>query len=58
MDTIAWEYASVQILGVDPDELNALGAEGWEVILAIPQGRFTNCLLKRPVGIAFSSSDN
>ncbi len=43
---VAWEYA----VASDPDEvgLNALGADGWELVAVTARGDATRAFLKRP----------
>jgi len=43
---VAWEYT----VAADPDEqaLNALGAEGWELVAVTARGEAARAFLKRP----------
>jgi len=45
-----WEYKHLAAeTAPDETELNALGAEGWELVGVVPTPTAVHCYLKRPV---------
>ena len=47
----SWEYRAIALQPGDESQLNRLGAEGWELVAVVPDGKaaVTACYLKRPV---------
>lgn len=53
---MAWEYS--RTLNIEPEEMNALGARGWELVAILPPDGFTRARFywKRPLPAAAQAS--